>query len=229
MGTLAIIPARGGSRRLLKKNIQMINGKSLLEHAIEISVASGVFSEIVVTSDERSFLDIASKYKVALHLRPPNLSGDHCKLRTLVKYLAEIYCAEENHFDNIALIIPTSPLRTINDLRTASALMEKHTGINGVMSVSKLKHPPKHSLRVNKETGLVEPMFPDDIDTQHTELESAYIHDGSIIFVRTKSFMQYEDFYMPKIMPYYVSEERAMDINTAHDLKLAKLLMGDLM
>jgi CMP-N-acetylneuraminic acid synthetase len=140
-------------------------------------------------------------------------------------YLIDLYSAEQNEFDNIALIIPTSPLRTSQDVRTASALLDKHPDINGVMSVSKLKHPPKHSLRINEKTGLVEPMFPDDIDTRHSELEKSYIHDGSIIFVRTKSFMKYEDFYMPKMMPYYIDENRSIDINTAFDLKIAEFLM----
>jgi N-acylneuraminate cytidylyltransferase len=227
MGALAIIPARGGSKRLVNKNIQTINGKTLLEHAIQTSIDSGVFSEIVVTSDDRNYLEIASKYKVVLHLRPPSLSGDFCKLRTLVRYLLEIYYAEGNAFENMALIIPTSPLRNANDLRTASALLDKHQEINGVMSISGLRYPPRHSLRINKTTGLVEPMFPEDIDTQHSELEQGYIHDGSVIFVRTKRFMQYEDFYMPRMMPYYVSEERAMDINTLNDLRIARFLMGE--
>ena len=227
MGALAIIPARSGSKRLINKNIQTINGKTLLEYAIQTSIDSGVFSEIVVTSDDRSYLEIASQYKVVLHLRPPSLSGDFCKLRTLVRYLLEIYYAEGNAFENMALVIPTSPLRSADDLRMASALLDKHQGINGVMSVSTLRYPPKHSLKINKITGLVEPMFPDDIDIQHTELEKGYIHDGSVIFVRTKRFMQYEDFYMPRMMPYYVSEERAMDINTPNDLRIARFMMGE--
>jgi CMP-N-acetylneuraminic acid synthetase len=227
MGTLAIIPARAGSKRLINKNIQTINGKTLLEHAIQTSIDSGVFSEILVTSDDRKYLEIASQYGVVLHLRPPSLSGDFCKLRTLVAYLLEIYYAEGNGFENVALVIPTSPLRNANDLRMASALLEKHKEINGVMSISSIRYPPRHSLRIDKVTGLVEPMFPKDIDTQHSELEKGYIHDGSIIFARTKSFMQYEDFYMPKIMPYYISEERSIDINTPHDLKIARFLMGE--
>lgn len=227
MKTLAIIPARSGSKRLVHKNIREINGQSLLAHAIDTSIQSGVFSEIVVSSDSKDILESVQHFnKIVYHLRPPSLSGDTAKLKTLVRYLMELYAAEENNFEIVALIIPTSPLRRAEDIRTAAALMRKnYDKINGVMSVVSMNHPPQHTFRIDHR-GHIQSMYPEFMDTQSQFLEQTYIHDGTIIFVKTESFLKYEDFYMPNVMPYYINPGRAIDINTEFDLKIAEFLMG---
>ena len=228
MRNLAIIPARGGSKRLPGKNIQKINGKTLVEYAIEAAIESKVFSEIILTSDDRTTIELGYCYpEVNLHLRPPSLSGDTCKLRTVARYLLELYEAKGIHYDCVALIVPTSPLRTANDIKIAAKFMEIHQDeVNGVMSISQLKYPPKHSLKVDSD-GFIQPMFPEDIDMQSQYLEPAYIHDGSIIFVKVKSFLEFGDFYMPAMMPCYINENRVVDINTAIDLRYAEFLLNE--
>jgi CMP-N,N'-diacetyllegionaminic acid synthase len=229
MKSIAIIPARTGSKRLAGKNLRMINGKTLIDYAIQASLESQVFSDIIITSNDQKTLELMQDNygeKIQYHLRPPSLSTDTCQLKTLVGYLIELHEAEFKDFDStIALILPTSPLRTHEDIRACSALMVKHLkDINGVMSVARLRHPPQHSLKID-EDGYIQTMYQGQIEIQSQKLEPAYIHDGSIIFVKSKSFMKYGDFYMPNMMPYYISENRAVDINTAFDLKLAEFLM----
>ena len=226
---LAIIPARSGSKRLPGKNLCKINGKTLLEYAVKASVDSSVFSDIIVTSNDPEILDIvANKFgdKVLYHLRPSSLSEDNSRLKTLVRYLIELHEAKGKDIDFvIALILPTSPLRTPEDIRSASALMEKNfENINGVMSITRLRYPPQHSLLVDKD-GFIQLMNPEYVDVQSQNLEPAYIHDGSIIIVKPKPFLEYDDFYMPGIIPFYIDENRAIDINTEFDLRLARYLM----
>jgi CMP-N-acetylneuraminic acid synthetase len=231
MKSMAIIPARSGSKRLPGKNLCKINDKTLLEYAIEASLSSAIFSDIIVTSNDPELLDlVATKFgdKVLYHLRPSSLSQDDSMLKTLLKYLIELYENESKNLDLVmALILPTSPLRTSEDIRSASALMKKNfENINGVMSVSRLRYPPQHSLLVDKD-GFVQLMHPEYVDIQSQNLEPAYIHDGSIIIVKPKQFLKYGDFYMPGIIPFYIDENRAIDINTEFDLKLARYLMKE--
>lgn len=227
MRTIAIIPARSGSKRLPLKNIREINGKSLLKHAVDVAVESDVFSQIIVSSDSREILDsVCDNQNVVCNLRSANLSADNTKLKTLVRYLVDLYAAKENKFEVVALIIPTSPLRRVEDIRNAAALLRKDFGkLNGIMSISKIPHPPQHALRISKD-GFIEPMFSEFMDTQSQFLEESFIHDGTLILVKIDKFIEYGDFYMPNLMPYYVNPERAVDINVELDLQIAEFLMG---
>lgn len=231
MRTIAIIPARSGSRRLPGKNLCQIKGKSLVEYAIQAAIDSQVFSEVILTSNDSATLMLMKEKfneSIGYHLRPESLSGDNIQLRTLICYMIDLLTAESKIEDeefNIALLIPTSPLRRAEDIRSSFALLQKnYDKIDGIMSVALLTHPPLHSLRIDNK-GFIKVMFPEYSMTQSQYLEPAYIHDGSIIFVKSKSFRMYGDFYMPKMLAFYIDEKRAIDINTAFDLKLAELLM----
>jgi CMP-N-acetylneuraminic acid synthetase len=222
---LAIIPARGGSKRFPRKNIAILAGKPLIAHAIDAAKDSDVFDLVCVSSEDAEILEIAEEWGAqAVLKRPAELADDRTSLKEVCAYLLENFSLQGREYLEFGLLLVTSPLRTPTDLREAYELF-KNENAAICMSLVPFSHPPQRAVKVNSKSGLVEPYFELENMTQTQLLEPLYRHDGSIIFAQSEAFLKTREFYGPGVVPYFIPPERSVDIDSPLDLAWAEFLM----
>ncbi len=225
-GAWCIIPARKGSKRLKNKNKLLIDGKTMVRRAVETAGESGVFSRILVTSDDEDILEEVyemmppnGEYPVMPHYRPKRLAKDTVQIRHVVRFLTRIYVMPEV----FCILIACNPFRTPEDLKRGWELLWAKDA-NYVMSTVKCSPPPQWAKRINKK-GFLEPYLEQEYQKQSQKLEPLFVHDGGFVFARTQAFLNEfnMDFHGSKCYPYFM--ERSMDIDTQEQYEYAKHLM----
>ena len=220
---LAIIPARGSSKRFPRKNVALLAGKPLLAYAIEAALESGIFEIVCVSSEDDEILAAAQKYGALADRRPDELSLDTAQVKHVSIYLLEKFAAQGKVFEDFGVLLPTSPLRTGQDIQEAYKVFKQGEG-NYLMSLVPFSHPPQMALWAPQ--GYIEPFFGRRYLKQSQFLDTLYRHDGTIIFARSEAFLREKDFYGSKIMPYYMPVERSVDIDNPLDLEWAEFLLS---
>lgn len=224
---LAIIPARGGSKRLKNKNILPLNGKPLISHTIDAALNSKYIDEIVVTSDNGNILDIAKKANVYTVKRPKKLSLDTSTSFEAVKHTIEHYKKINKNFDYIILLQPTSPLRTTSNIDKSIKLLHKRDA-NAIVSINKTNHSPLWSFKAKKNIKL-DMIFKDKARFRRSqELETYYNLNGSIYICKTDKLLKEKTFLITNnIYGYKMDQKNSIDIDNIIDFKLAEILLGD--
>ena len=221
---LCIIPARGGSKRFPRKNITLLNGKPLLSYAVEAAIASGIFHTICVSSEDDEILAVAKRYERILPLkRRQELAADTTRIVDLCQAILKEFKSHGKYFDEFAVLLTTSPLRTAEDVRYAYRLL-KENDANAVMSVVPFEHTPQTA--VWAADGYLKFFFDKRYISLRQEMTDLYHHDGAIYFSKTDAFLKNPVQYGEKVIPYYIPPERSVDINNPIDLEWAKFLMS---
>ncbi len=149
--TLCIVPARGGSVRLKDKNTVMLNGKMLIEHTLDVALKC--FDEVIFTTDSPELMEKVEKYKVLknfnTHEEPAELATSSYRVIGVVRYLFELYSELCGSNGQIWMCLPTCPLRTVEDVRAAQALLTPN--VDGVMGITDYEYPPTLGLFKDKE------------------------------------------------------------------------------
>lgn len=225
MDPVCIIPARAGSKRLPRKNIKPLAGKPLLAYAIESALESGVFGRVCVSSDDDEILDVAREYGAEAITRPDYLATDRAQVKDVCAHLLEQFAEQGQAYREFGLLLVTNPLRTANDVREAYRTFRDKEG-DYLMSLVPFSHPPQRAVHVSGE-GLVEPFFGLEYMTQTQELETLYRHDGAIVFAKVERFLEERKLYGSSVIPYFMPEERSVDIDTESDLRRAEFLLRE--
>jgi len=221
---LCIIPARGGSKRLPRKNIALLGGKPLLAYAIEAAIESGVFDLVCVSSEDDEVLEVARVYGAQLILkRPPELATDTAQVRHVCAHLLEYFVAQGRAYAEFAVLLATNPFRTSEDIKAAYEIFKREDA-NYVMSLVPYSHPPQRAVWVPHR--YVEPYFGLRYMKQAQLLDTLYRHDGSIIFAKSEAFLREKEFYGTKVVPYFIPAERSVDIDNPLDLVWAEFLLS---
>jgi len=221
---LCIIPASGASQRLPKKNIRKLNGKPLVMYAVEAARKSEVFSEICVSTEDEEVIQCLKEYDVEVPFkRPKRLNSTDATVVDVCLHAISHYEDKGIKFENIGVLLVTSPLRTAEDVEKAYNTF-KEKDVNYVMSITPFRHPPLRSLVVKDDK--IKPYFGREKMKKAQELPKMYRHDGSIVFAKTDKFKKDKSFYGDKIAPYYVPPIKGIDIDNEIDLKEAEVLMN---
>ena len=216
---LAIIPARGGSKRVPGKNLKTVGGKSLLGWTIQAAQAAHTISRVVVSSEDPEVISaaIAAGAEVPF-IRPSKLATDTADSRDVVKHALE---SVGEHFDMFVLLQPTSPLREAGDIDAAVRFcLDK--GAPACVSVTTTDKPPAWTYRISTE-GEVEPLFPENATTNHDE---NVVLNGAIYLAQTDWFRHNQVFISPETVGYVMPRERSIDIDEPLDFVLAEALFA---
>ncbi len=223
-GVLAVIPARGGSKGIVKKNIRLFNGKALLAHAIEASRRAPSVSRIIVSTDDPETAEIARNTGAEVpFLRPSEFSSDSSNVADAVVHLLnELKKNEGYEPDYIVLLQPTNPMRTSDDIEKALTLIQGRDA-DSLVSIYKTSEP----LILTKDES-------DSLTFINSELFSSpnrqqmpayYRLDGCMLFiVRTKTLLEKRSFFAGKIVGYEIERWRAIDIDEPQDFVLGELV-----
>ena len=230
MKTLGVILARGGSKGIPRKNIKTIAGKPLIAWTIEAAMDSGVFEDIVVSTDCQEIAMIARAFGASVpFMRPDELAQDHIWSRDALKHAV---LASEDHYgvtyDYVIEMPCVAPLRSSKHIIEASNILIK-TGCDSVTSVTQMqdKHPVRMKRIVN---GMLEDFtteFPEGEGSRRQDLEPCYIRNGAIYAMTrdciVNKFSRHGDTCVAYIMP----EQDSVNIDTMIDFKLAKILLRE--
>lgn len=224
MNALCFIPARGGSKRLPRKNLALLAGKPLLAYTVEAAQNSGVFSQIVVSSDDPETLALATRLGATADQRPEELAGDRIPF---VRALEEYLLREKIDAEIVAGLQPTCPFRTSYDIRNAIALLRASGESAFVISVSEFEVNPQFALDVAEDGHRAAPRHPEAYrhSTQSQAHAKAWYPNGAIYLAHTAAFLAAHSFYGEPLFAYRMPPERAFDIDYPHQLAIAECMM----
>lgn len=219
---LAIIPARGGSKRLPRKNILDLNGKPLISWTIEAALKSKYITKTIVTSDDDEILDIAQKYGSDIIKRPADLASDTASSFDAIEHTI---LKQKEQYDYIILLQPTSPLRTHKHIDEAiELLLEKNA--DAVISVCEVEHPIQWTMSLDENLNMNN--FVKNIDTRRSQDQKTHYRlNGSIYIIKTNKLLNKKTFFLTKKTYAYIMDKKySIDIDDEFDFKLAECLVS---
>ena len=225
MKCLAIVPARSGSKGLRDKNIRPLLGKPLMAYTLEAAVASGIFDEVMVSTDSRHYADIAMQTP-GVHvpfLRSADHAGDTSSTWDVIREVLHRYEEQGRSFDAFCILQPTSPMRTAAHIQGTYQLFREKRA-NSVVSVCELDHSINICNQLPEDHSLVG--FVRNPDKYARQMNPTYYRlNGAIYLCDTRAFLASGDIYREKSYAYLMSREDSVDIDTADDLHLAEAML----
>ena len=221
MRVLGIVPARGGSSRVPRKNLARLGGRTLVRRALETALAAGSLDVVALSSEDDEILAEAEGLNVVALRRPPELAADTARAAEFALHALKTLDDEGSPFEAVAIVQCTSPFTAPEDVAGAVGLLER-TGAESVVTVSRIEaayHPAK--LKVLDGDRLL-PFLEDDRLTPSHELPPLWARNGSVYVFRrdvVERGLEADD-----IRGYEMPPERSFDIDTARDLAIAEFL-----
>lgn len=223
---LAIIPARSGSKGLKDKNIKLLNGKPMIAYTIEAAKKSGVFDDIIVSTDSKRYAEISKKYGADIpFLRPESLSSDIASSLEVLSYTLNRLKNQGKTYDFFMLLQPTSPLRNKVDILEAVKLIIE-TNSNSVISICKSEHSPR-LMNTLDENMSMENFITSDSNKRRQELPKYYRLNGSIYLSKTETFLKTKRFYNKKSKAYIMDRINSLDVDDIVDFKIAECILKE--
>lgn len=221
MSAIAIITARGGSKRIPRKNIKEFCGKPILAYSIEAARESGLFDRVMVSTEDAEIAEIAEKYGAEVpFFRSEKTSGDFAATADVLLEVLEEYRRRGEQFDTLCCIYPTAPFVTAERLREAVRLLEEN-GADSVLPVVRFSFPPQRCVVV--KNGFLQFKWPEYARTRSQDLEPFYHDTGQFYCLREKSFLEQKALVMSKTVPLILPEMEIQDIDTEEDWELAQV------
>ncbi|MBR5597790.1 MAG: pseudaminic acid cytidylyltransferase [Lachnospiraceae bacterium] len=217
---LALITARGGSKRIPRKNIKEFCGKPILFYSIEAAINSGVFDEVMVSTDDMEIAELAKKAGAKVpFMRSADTSNDYASTDEVIMEVLKEYEKLGITFESFCCIYPTAPFITGERLKEAMELLEQ---ADSVMPVVPFSYPPQRGLIVNEE-GYVARQFPEYATARSQDLQKIYHDCGQFYACRTLPFMEAGTTDVEKLVPLVLSEMEVQDIDTLEDWEIAEI------
>jgi N-acylneuraminate cytidylyltransferase/CMP-N,N'-diacetyllegionaminic acid synthase len=228
---LGIIPARGGSKGIKKKNIIPLEGKPLIAWTIEAALNADSISRLIVTTEDDEIAETARKFGAEIPFkRPDELAGDNVGGLDPIVHALEWLKEHENYSpDYFMLLQPTSPLRTSEDIEKAVAITLE-SNANNLISISEIREHPCNAMMVD-EQGMMKNFLGVDLNDlikkypRRQDLPPAYIENGAVYLSRTETFLKNRSFYDPAPHAMVMSKENSVDIDNMLNLYVAESIL----
>lgn len=220
---IAIIPARGGSKRIPRKNIKPFAGKPMIGYAIEAARASGLFEHVVVSTDDQEIADIALSFGAEVpFMRPPELSDDHAGTIPVIAHAIEACRRLGWDAQQVCCIYPGVPMIQVDDLRAAHTLLENDGGADYAFTVAGFPAAIQRALRRSPQ-GNMSPFHPEHVKTRTQDLEPGYYDAGQFYWGTAPAWLSGTSPHQNG-RGLIIPEWRAVDIDTPDDWRRAELL-----
>ena len=221
---LAIIPARGGSKGLPRKNIKELCGKPLIAWSIETGLSSKYIDKLMVTTDSPEIASIAEKYGASVpFLRPSYLASDTATTFDTVKHVIDFY---DDMFDYIILLEPTSPLRKEGDIdNMIEKLVDNKNLFDSIVSIGEAHEHPSIMKKITK-TGQIMDYCPSlEMKSRRQDNDTAYFPYGVAYIAKTSVFMKEETFYTQRCNSYKVDRYQCYEIDDIYDFLIIESIL----
>lgn len=222
MSAIAIITARGGSKRIPRKNIKIFNGKPIINYSIEAALESGIFEEVMVSTDDEEIAEIAKKAGANVpFFRSAETSTDTATTADVLLEVLARYEEMGRSFEYGCCIYPTAPFVTARKLREAMDELVK-SGAESIVPMQEFSYPPQRGLFID-DKGLVKMLHPEYATTRSQDLQKQYHECGQFYIFRNDAFKIQKDTTMEKSIPYIIDPVESQDIDNESDWLLAEL------
>ncbi|MGN0513840.1 MAG: pseudaminic acid cytidylyltransferase [Lachnospiraceae bacterium] len=222
MNRLAMITARGGSKRIPKKNIKDFCGKPIIAYSIEAALESGIFDEVMVSTDSEEIAEIARQYGANIpFMRSTKTASDYATSADVMMEVIDNYKKLGMEFDSFVCIYPTAPFITGKKLKEAVNILEEQQKYE-VIPVVGYSYPPQRGYVINMCND-IEMKYPEFRSVRSQDLEKIYHDAGQFYCLNTRAFLEKKGIVDEKIAPYIVSEMEVQDIDNYDDWKIAEL------
>lgn len=222
---IAIIPARGGSKRIPRKNIKLFHGKPMIAYSIEAAKNAGCFDRIIVSTDDQEIADVALKYGAEVpFMRPADIADDHATTMDVMQH-ALTWCGKEGwDIEYVCCIYATAPFITPESLQQGLKMLEIEN-VSYVFSATTFAFPIQRAIALN-ERGRVSMFYPEYANTRSQDLEEAYHDAGQFYWGTDDAFQQGEAIFSEQSKPIILSRKRVQDIDTVEDWEFAEALFS---
>lgn len=225
MVSLAVIPARGGSKGIPKKNIRMIAGKPLMVWTIEAAIKAQSIDRIVVSTDAPDIKAIAEDLGVDVRDRPPELALDNVHAINVVIDCLKFYSEKGIIIGKVSMLLPTSPLRTAEDIDNAHKALEYYN-TSSVVGVVKSNKPVSNYRFIDHTFKLVPIIATDEYEVQRQDIANPVFEVNGAMFVATAAhIMNLKSFHKGDPAPCIMEKRNSIDINDMDDFRIAEAML----
>lgn len=224
MSCVAIIPARGGSKRIPRKNLAPFAGVPMIVRSIRMALDSGLFDQVVVSTDDEEIAELAQAHGAQVpFLRPANLADDFTGTAAVIVHALQ----QLPRFDYACCVYATAPLLQARYLRQGLELLEQHPEKSFAFSVCSFGFPVQRALTVDGQ-GALTPLYPEFRNTRSQDLPEAFQDAGQFYWGRSDAWLRGEAVYSPASLPVILPRHLVQDIDTPEDWKRAEYLYAAL-
>lgn len=221
MKSIAIITARGGSKRIPRKNIKPFLGKPIIEYSIEAALESGCFDEVMVSTDDEEIASIARNAGAKVpFLRSEATSNDYATTADVILEVLDRYAEQGREYDYCCCIYPTAPFVTAGKLKDAMQRLTQ-SDADGLVPVVNFSYPPQRAFVIEEDALIFK--YPEYMNSRSQDLPKHYHDVGQFYMLKTDSFRESHKLFGGKVLPLIVSELEVQDIDNETDWQLAEL------
>lgn len=218
----AIITARGGSKRVPKKNIREFCGKPIIAYSIEAALESKLFENVMISTDSYEIADIGKKYGASVpFMRSEKASDDYADTTDVLNEVIHMYKKQNIYFDTFCCIYPTAPFITAEKLRESYKLLQDPDVYN-VIPMVPFSFPPQRGMQI-KDDGYLEPVDVKGANSRSQDLPTIYHDCGQFYWMKTKEYLKNDDILNNHTKPFFVPETEVQDIDNETDWHLAEI------
>jgi pseudaminic acid cytidylyltransferase len=228
MSSVAIIPARGGSKRIPRKNLKPFDGVPMIARSIHAAISSGLFADVVVSTDDEEIAELARACGARVpFMRPAELADDFTGTAAVIVHALDELRRQGRDFDYACCIYATAPLLQTRFLHQGLNLLEQQPDKSFAFSVCDFGFPVQRALTLD-EQGALTALYPAFRNTRSQDLPTAYQDAGQFYWGRSSAWLKGEVLYSPASLPVILPRYLVQDIDTLEDWKRAEYLYAAL-
>ncbi len=221
---VAIIPARGGSKRIPRKNIKLFHGKPIIAYSIEAAISSGCFDKVIVSTDDEEIADIAEAYGAQVpFFRPEHLADDRASTLEVISHALNWIINNDEKPDFVCIIYATAPFLQPETIQKSFQLLKNSSGKKFCFGVTEYPSPIQRALKIST-SGEIEMFQEEYLNSRSQELEAAYHDVGQFYWGRTDAFLDDSVVFSKLSIPYIMPSHQVQDIDTPDDWLRAEIL-----
>jgi len=220
---LCVIPARGGSKRIPRKNIKPFNGKPMIAYSIKAAIKSGCFDKVIVSTDDLEIAEIAKQYGAEIPFtRPEELSNDYAGTLPVIKHAIEWFEDKGIVPIEVCCLYATAPFVTSKHIKAAYQQLQD-TQAEYCFTVTSFSFPIQRAVRLS-EQNRIEMFYPEHVNTRSQDLVEAYHDAGQFYWGKSETFKKEKAIFSEISSPYLLPRHLVQDIDTPEDFQRAELM-----
>ena len=222
LSTLCIIPARGGSKRIPRKNIRNFLGKPIIAYSIDAAMKSKLFDEVMVSTDDKEIAQVAVQYGASVpFFRSEKNSDDYATTADVVEEVLLEYLKQGKRYHYVFFVYPAAPFVTAEKLQIAFNILKK-TDADAVVPIIRFGYPIQRGLQINND-GKIAMIWPENRNIRSQDLMPTYHDAGQYSGILVKNFLAGKKTFTENTVPVIIPESEVQDIDNEEDWKLAEI------
>jgi pseudaminic acid cytidylyltransferase len=217
---LAIIPARGGSKRIPRKNIKLFLGKPIIQYSIDAARSANLFDEIMVSTEDKEIATVAESCGAKVpFFRSEQTSSDYATIGDVIEEVLLEYKNRGCEFEYFCCILATAPFVTVDRLIQTFELL-KNSDADSIIPVTRFSYPIQRALKIEDEK--LKMFWPENYSKRSQDLTPTYHDCGQFFWMRVDSFLEQKTVFAKNTLPFEIPESETQDIDTIQDWKIAE-------